>query len=83
MRWVIIAAIVAVALFAWSLTRVSTDALAMAIGMLLGVLAGMTTPAMILLTRREHDVPTIIVLSPLDTQNRIAFDGQRFENVDG
>jgi len=45
MRWVIIAAIVAVALFAWSLTRVSTDALAMAIGMLLGVLAGMTTPA--------------------------------------
>jgi len=55
----------------------------MAIGMLLGVLAGMTTPAMILLTRREHDVPTIIVLSPLDTQNRIALDGQRFENVDG
>lgn len=29
MRWVVIAAITAVALFTWSLSRVSTDALAM------------------------------------------------------
>ena len=65
MRWVIIAAITAVALFAWSLTRVSSDAVAMAIGMLLGVLAGMTTPALILLTRSEHDAPvTYIVQMP-------------------
>ena len=52
MKWLVIAAIVAVALFAWSLTRVSSDAVAMAIGMILGVLSTATTPALILLTRQ-------------------------------
>lgn len=77
MRWIIIAAIVAVALFAWSLTRVSSDAVAMAIGMLLGVLAGMTTPALILLTRRESNTPTTyIVLAAPDNSVRGYIDGE-------
>jgi len=54
----------------------------MAVGMLLGVLAGMTTPAMILLTRREHDAPvTYIVQMPHqvgidEPRSYLAVDGQ-------
>ncbi len=73
MRWVIIAAITAVALFAWSLTRVSSDAVAMAIGMLLGVLAGMTTPALILLTRSAHDAPVTYIVQMPDPPSYLAY----------
>ena len=73
MRWVVIAAIVAVALFAWSLTRVSTDALAMAIGMLLGVLAPLPTYALILLTRRDEPT-TYIIAAPLGDSGRIGLN---------
>lgn len=75
MKWLVIAAIVAVALFAWSLTRVSSDAVAMAIGMLLGVLSTATTPALILLTHRDE--PTIyIIAAPLGDSGRGYIDGE-------
>ncbi len=60
MKRVILAALVAVALFAWSLTRVSSDAVAMAIGMLLGVLGTASTQAMILLARRDEPATYIV-----------------------
>ena len=79
MRWVVIAAIVAVTLFAWSLTRVSTDALAMALGMLLGVVGAVTPTMMILLTRNTAPPPTYIVLDGrigINTpEHLLSFDG--------
>lgn len=69
MRWIIIAAITAIALFAWALSRVSPDAVAMAIGMLLGVLAGVTPTMLNLLLRRDNDAPTtyIVLAAPNDS----------------
>ena len=74
MKWLVIAAIVAVALFAWSLTRVSSDAVAMAIGMILGVLSTATTPALILLTRRDAPVTYIVLAAPLGDSGRIGLN---------
>jgi len=49
----------------------------MAIGMLLGVLAGTTTPALILLTRSESNTPTTyIVLAAPDNSVRGYIDGE-------
>lgn len=54
MRWIYLAAVVAVALFTWSLSRLSTDAVGMAIGMLLGVLSGVPTAALVLVASRSN-----------------------------
>ena len=79
MRTALVISIPALALFAWALTRVSTDALAMALGMLLGVVGAVTPTMMILLTRNTAPPPTYIVLDGrigINTpEHLLSFDG--------
>lgn len=67
MKWVVVAAITAVGLFAWSLSRLSADAVGMAIGMILGTLGASTPVLLTLLLRREDPAPVtyIIATAPL------------------
>ncbi len=58
MKWFVIAAITAVALFAWSLSRLSPETVGMAIGMLLGILAGVPSAALVIVALRSTPAPT-------------------------
>ena len=57
MKWFVIAAITAVALFAWSLSRLSPETVGMAIGMLLGILAGLPAAALVIVVSRHTPPP--------------------------
>lgn len=46
---------IGMALFAWSLSRLTSDAIGMALGMLLGVLAGVPSAALVLVSLRSAD----------------------------
>jgi len=72
-KWLATAMMVlgALLLLAAAGSRLSPDAIGMALGMVLGVLGGVTPAALVLLARREHDAPATYIVQIPDRRPQI------------
>ena len=77
MKWLATAMMVLGALLFLAATgsRLSPDAIGMALGMVLGVLGGVPTAALVLLARREHDAPVTYIVQIPDHHTQIGAAG--------